>query len=65
MNAHELSKLISTVDDIDFEDLEPFEVETVAALFTPTLVEEIGDALRELQARRAHAGDEHGIEVPS
>ncbi len=65
MNAHELTKLITAVDDIDFEDLEPKERKAMIDEITPTLVEEIVDALRELQARRKASSDEHGCEVPS
>jgi hypothetical protein len=61
MNAHELAKLIDTIECLDFEDIEDGGL----ADFTPTLVDEIVDALNELKTRRAHAGDEHGIEVPS
>ena len=65
MNAHELIRLIGRVDDFDFEDLEAEELAEELRKLTPDLFDDLAEALRELQARRADAGDEHGIEVPS
>jgi hypothetical protein len=65
MNAHNLMQLIVRIDDIDFEDLEAEDFKQELRKLSPDLFEDIGDALRELQARRKAVGDEHGVEVPS
>jgi len=65
MNAHELTKLIALVDEIDFEDLEDDEAIELLKTISPTTIAEIVAGLEELQARRKAARDEHGIEVPS